>query len=232
MVRKCNPNRFFKKCPQCGGLITGRSHLRAKYCSRKCFNATQVGRPSNKPLAAMKRAKLSIAALPPRFCRQCGKKIVRKTHQQKDGTFRKDTAYHLSKRKYCSHKCLWAAKILPIPSRHVCYKDASSVVAVKCSRCGETDRRIHRHHDDYTKPLRVTILCDKCHRREHGARGAYALAKLRKGCLLCGHPEKGSGLCSVHLLQKKKTGNARWKFARIKGRGVVLIDELTKEIVK
>ena len=38
-----------------------------------------------------------------------------------------------------------------------------------CSACNQktTSRRLHGHHDDYTKPLKVRWLCIPCHRRHH-----------------------------------------------------------------
>jgi hypothetical protein len=37
-----------------------------------------------------------------------------------------------------------------------------------CESCGGTDD-LHRHHDDYSKPLDVRTLCRTCHYREHPA---------------------------------------------------------------
>lgn len=35
-----------------------------------------------------------------------------------------------------------------------------------CALCG-TDRNVHAHHQDYSKPLDVKWLCAKCHHRVH-----------------------------------------------------------------
>jgi hypothetical protein len=40
------------------------------------------------------------------------------------------------------------------------------VVETMCEVCGGNNK-LHRHHDDYNKPLQVRILCQKCHRRWH-----------------------------------------------------------------
>ncbi|MCA2656375.1 hypothetical protein [Microcystis sp. M061S2] len=35
-----------------------------------------------------------------------------------------------------------------------------------CSICKSTER-IQAHHEDYSKPLNIIWLCEKCHRKEH-----------------------------------------------------------------
>jgi hypothetical protein len=38
-----------------------------------------------------------------------------------------------------------------------------------CQRCGEPHGRIHRHHEDYSQPLKVEFLCPACHALAHKA---------------------------------------------------------------
>lgn len=38
----------------------------------------------------------------------------------------------------------------------------------RCNRCdGKAKRSLHAHHEDYSKPLAVEWLCEKCHCRLH-----------------------------------------------------------------
>ena len=38
----------------------------------------------------------------------------------------------------------------------------------RCEGCG-LEKRLHAHHDDYSKPLKVRWLCGSCHRLAHRA---------------------------------------------------------------
>lgn len=40
----------------------------------------------------------------------------------------------------------------------------------KCPECGETDLKVHAHHNDYTKPLDVIWMCSECHGLRHRKR--------------------------------------------------------------
>lgn len=39
--------------------------------------------------------------------------------------------------------------------------------AKECYHCGPTRRRLFAHHHDYTKPLDVDWLCQRCHMSQH-----------------------------------------------------------------
>src|SRR6185369_4087004 len=50
--------------------------------------------------------------------------------------------------------------------------------AVKCQRCGAQSKV--RHHDDYTKPLEITYLCQPCHIARHKELG-WGVGGRKKG---------------------------------------------------
>lgn len=52
------------------------------------------------------------------------------------------------------------------------------VPTTNCEKCGAPDngRQLHGHHEDYSKPLEVTWLCNTCHRLEHNRDGEYNFA--------------------------------------------------------
>lgn len=49
-------------------------------------------------------------------------------------------------------------------------RDGRLIKQTNCEVCG-SDFRIHGHHDDYNKPLKVRWLCALCHARWHAEHG-------------------------------------------------------------
>lgn len=45
-------------------------------------------------------------------------------------------------------------------------REKISLIDKCCEFCGATED-LHRHHNDYSKPLEITILCRKCHIKWH-----------------------------------------------------------------
>ena len=87
---------------------------------------------------------------------------------------------------------------------------AISMSGKKCAKCGSI-RSLERHHEDYTKPLDVVILCHQCHMRLH-----YQLPK--RACRMCGkmfRPSRtrrnmlcGNPTCLIEL--GKASAQKRW----------------------
>jgi hypothetical protein len=36
-----------------------------------------------------------------------------------------------------------------------------------CQNCKDKSKKVHAHHNDYSKPLEITWLCRECHDKEH-----------------------------------------------------------------
>ena len=66
----------------------------------------------------------------------------------------------------------WRAAVPAGPRAHKRVYDAVRAGRLerpdKCEGCG-LEKRLHAHHDDYSKPLKVRWLCGSCHRLAHRA---------------------------------------------------------------
>lgn len=76
---------------------------------------------------------------------------------------RKWATNHPEKRMECRTKWRLENKVKEraqlMANRHVPLKP-------NCEMCSSTEE-LHRHHDDYNKPLEVLTLCPKCHKKRH-----------------------------------------------------------------
>ena len=85
----------------------------------------------------------------------------------------KNEAYAQSEKGKLAHKkalvnyrkrypLIYASKLLTSKA----LKHGELVRPTNCSQCS-SDHKIEGHHDDYTKPLEVRWLCEKCHKNWH-----------------------------------------------------------------
>jgi hypothetical protein len=93
--------------------------------------------------------------------------------------------YHYEPLKYCSKKCSHKAyylrhreeccqrmrinhqkNVIQDKARTLARKQIKLYYDTACSICGST-KKLHRHHQDYTKPLEVQIFCPSCHSKVH-----------------------------------------------------------------
>jgi hypothetical protein len=67
----------------------------------------------------------------------------------------------------------WLKKVKGTPAELLKQKARSLARKIKatgrCAVCGSATN-LQRHHPDYSSPLKVIILCDKCHRKIHRKR--------------------------------------------------------------
>lgn len=56
-------------------------------------------------------------------------------------------------------------------------RDGKLIRAESCSECGSKEK-VEGHHDDYSKPLEVRWLCEKCHKAWHKYNEPVYLGKL------------------------------------------------------
>lgn len=63
------------------------------------------------------------------------------------------------------------------PEKKIAHQEARHKAKMKsnCEYCGETEG-LHKHHEDYSKPLEVVTLCNDCHHKLH--RGIISLKEI------------------------------------------------------
>jgi hypothetical protein len=178
-------------CVFCGNLLSGRQKT---FCSKKCYS-TYWNRKT-KPLKIYSKAycmDCGIELVPPKtkFCsRKCNSKYFTKINsitpekrREYNQNWKKNNPEkyleymnkgaikykkaHPEKRKEFNNKYFQKH-----PDRQKTRKLANKNISVEgkmCELCGSIIN-LHRHHEDYNKPLEVQILCEHCHLKMHGQR--------------------------------------------------------------
>lgn len=150
------------RCAHCGADFY-RKDSTARYCSAECGHRAQ--------------------RTAQHACSRCGNPV------------------RLTRNRYCSKACSnaarWDAGVYGERGgpgyreryerdrpKHLARAAARYVVPLgpACEDCGATDD-LHRHHDDYSRPLDVRTLCRRCHSRAHpaAAEAHKARAAARRG---------------------------------------------------
>lgn len=86
------------------------------------------------------------------------KERIKQYHQTETGKAVIAKTYKTSKAKYPEKIAARSAVLVATRS--------GKLIKQPCEKCGE--QKTQAHHDDYSKPLDVRWLCDRCHRIEHG----------------------------------------------------------------
>jgi len=74
----------------------------------------------------------------------------------------KKTHEKAMKTYYKNYPLKYASKVITRKA----IRNGELIKSLNCSKCG-SDEKIEGHHDDYTKPLEVRWLCEKCHKEWH-----------------------------------------------------------------
>lgn len=153
---------------------------------KKCFKCGEV-----KPLSAFyKHAQMADGHV--NKCKECNKKDVRENRKNKIDKYRqydreramrpdrvearklyqgsdqgKEILRKLKKRYVEKNPIKRAAHIMIGNA----VRDGRIFKSSECEACGASTRRLHGHHDDYSKPLDVRWLCPPCHKKWHAENG-------------------------------------------------------------
>lgn len=122
-------------------------------------------------------------------CAECHKKCVRKNRAEKIEYYRAYDAKRFQeqpqrraaneayartprgKAQSIASKKKWLALNQVKRRAHIkvgnAVRDGILLKPVSCQICGATDRRLHGHHEDYSRPLEVIWVCPPCHREFH-----------------------------------------------------------------
>lgn len=181
------PMRTLLTCEHCGASFDpptcGAARKRQRFCSRACFGATLTAKAS--ALTERRCSRCGITKALDEFWPDASKATGRAywckdchlDHRRGDGREAHQRYLRSESGRASTARNTAKTRSDPLKNRaHVAVQVAvanGSLVAQPCEVCGST-RRVHAHHDDYTKPLDVRWLCPLHHRRHHAALAAKA----------------------------------------------------------
>jgi len=132
-----------KYCLSCNSLINpnGKNISYQKYCSFKCR-----GKENDKKRYKNRKPYLKIKSL--EYYYKNRTKVLKKQIAYKSKRYKENKLFHIK------------VNIRQITSHSI------SLENKRCSICN-SNKDLQRHHEDYSNPLDIIILCRKCHNKLH-----------------------------------------------------------------
>ena len=166
-------------CERCGVVYTRPPSMLARvkrhFCSRACWKASVQRQPARECVCEWCRAEFTTPfrtnMLPEKYGRFCSANCRAQyaVRQPKPGN-RGERSYNYKHGLYAGRKAGVIVRTdrdrIQDAVRHA-VKRGRIVKSATCKRCGDSPKRMHAHHQDYSKPLEVQWLCGPCHARTH-----------------------------------------------------------------
>jgi len=133
---------------------------------KECFKCNET-----KPLSEFyKHPQMSDGRLGK--CKECTKRDVKKHRKENDSVREYDRRrYHEDPKRRAYSRAnakRWGEKNPVKKAAQIAVNNAvrdGRLVKSPCEQCGA--KKVHGHHDDYSRPLDVRWLCPLCHHRHH-----------------------------------------------------------------
>jgi hypothetical protein len=140
-------------CQRCGVKIL--SKFPKQYCSNWCYLNKKTRTDGKKKCSLCEKYKDLEQFSRLTICRTCDTKRMNKYYADNPERVRASTKKYQNKNK--EKVRAWSMICLEVKQGRIKKKS--------CEICG--DRKVHAHHDDYSKPLEVRWLCPLHHKRRH-----------------------------------------------------------------
>lgn len=146
---------YKNKCQTCGDDFETLL-LNKKYCGSWCRSHKNINKKGQLPCSYCKKYFDLDFLYGNKVCRSCNSKRINKRYENNPRSFKEANKKYAKKNP--EKIKAWSMVKQAVKS--------GKIKKLPCEVCGKT-KRIHGHHDDYSKPLDVVWLCALHHKERH-----------------------------------------------------------------